>query len=317
LFKKWLKKAGIMTRKVRLLFESISILCLIVFLSVNLSGCAATRHTVQRTVVPLLDTSVDDLVDKLLRQKNGAFVKEGIPGALLVITGLTEMAPTNYNLLATTSFLYAAYGLFVEDENNDYAISLYRVGTDYGMRALMVNNSRFRKAVESGTPVYEAVKFLTKDDLKALTWYGLNLAKRCTLQLATVEELTDIQDGIAMIKRSIELDPKYAWGAPWMAMGIVYAVLPAYCDLGGGADTSRDAFANANKAEKGEFGLVDMFTARYLGPLLRDREGYYKLNNRVIEMDPCKLGGGMCVVNELAKQKARYNMEHEARWFSY
>jgi hypothetical protein len=265
----------------------------------------------------MLDTSVDDLVDKLLRHENGTFVKEGIPGALLVITGMVELAPTNYNLLATTSFLYCAYGLFVEDENNDYAISLYKVGTDYGMRALKVNNSKFRKAVENGTAVCDAAKFLTKDDLKALTWYGLNLAKRCTLQLATVEELIDIQDGIAMIKRSIELDPKYAWGAPWMAMGIVYAVLPAYCDLGGGADTSRDAFANANKAENGEFGMVDMFTARYLGPLLRDREWYNKLNNRVIEMDPCKLGGGLCVVNELAKQKARYNIEHEARWFGY
>jgi hypothetical protein len=306
-----------MTRKIRLLFESISILCLIVFLSVVLSGCAATRHTVQKTVIPMLDTSVDDLVDKLLRQKNGAFVKEGLPGALLVVTGLTEMAPTNYKLLATTSFLYAAYGLFVEDENNDYAISLYKVGTDYGLRAMKVNNSRFRKAVESGTPVYEAVKFLTKDDLKALTWYAVNLAKRCTLQLATPEEITDVQDGIAAAKRGNELDPKYFWGANWAVLGVFYAIMPLYGDLGGGQEASWNAFVNGNKAENGEFGLMDVMAARYLGPLLRDREWYDRLNNRVIEMDPCKLGGGLCVVNELAKQKARYNIEHEARWFGY
>jgi hypothetical protein len=47
-----------------------------------------------------------------------------LTGALLLVTGLVELAPTNYNLLATTSFLYAAYSLFIEDENPDYAISL-------------------------------------------------------------------------------------------------------------------------------------------------------------------------------------------------
>ncbi len=304
-----------MTGKIKICLRGISIFCLIVFFVMGLLGCTATRHTVQKTVIPLLDTSVDDLVGHLLKQKNGAFIKDGLPGALLVITGLTELAPTDYDLLATTSFLYCAYGLFVEDENNEYAISLYKVGTDYGIRALKVNNSKFRKAVESGTPVYKAVKLLTKDDMKALTWAGLNLAKRCTLQLDRVELITDIQDGIALIKRSIEFDPKYAWGAPWMAMGIVYAVLPPYCDLGGGAEPSWNAFASGNKARNGEFGLCDMFTARYLAPLLKDERWYDELNNRVIEMDPCKLDGGQCVVNELAKQKARYNMEHKERWF--
>jgi hypothetical protein len=58
-----------------------------------------------------------------------------------------------------------------------------------------------------------------------------------------------------------------------------------------------------------------MFATRYLATLLKDERWYDELNNRVIEMDPCKLDGGQCVVNELAKQKARYNMEHKERWF--
>jgi hypothetical protein len=304
-----------MTSKIRLLFQGISILYLIVFLVAGISGCSTTRHTVQKTVVPALDTSVDDLVDKLLRTKNGTFVRDGLPGALLVVTGLTELAPTDYNLLATTSYLYCAYGLFEEDENNDYAISLYQVGADYGMRALKANNSKFRKAMEEGVKIPDAVKFLTKDDLKAMTWCALNIAKRCTLQLDRVGKITDVQDGIAMIKRSIELDPNYAWGGCWMAMGIVYAIYPGWSGLGGGEDESMKAFANSNKAENGEFGLADMFKARYLAPLIKDEEMYDKLNNRVIEMDPCRLGGGLCAVNELAKQKARYNMEHRERWF--
>ena len=306
-----------MTKNIRLLFKDISIICLIVFLAVCVYGCTATRHTVQRTAVPMLATSVDDIVEKIFRQKNSAFAKEAIPGVLLLLTGLTELAPTDYNLLATTSFVYLAYGIFVEDENNDYAISLYKIGTDYGMRALKVNNSKFRKAVETGTPVAEAVKLLTKDDVKAVTWCGLNISKRCTLQVSTIDETTDIPDGIALMKRSIELDPKYAWGLCWMAMGIVHSVIPAFAGLGGGSEAAWNAFANANKVENGELGLVDMFTARYLAPLLKDRDWYDQLNNRVIEMDPCKLKGGLCMLNELAKQKARYNMEHKDRYCGY
>ncbi|PKN38099.1 MAG: hypothetical protein CVU62_04365 [Deltaproteobacteria bacterium HGW-Deltaproteobacteria-2] len=303
-----------MTKKIRLLFKGISIIGLIFFLAVGVSGCTATRHTVQNTAVTLLDTSVDDLVDGIMRTNNGAFVKDGLPGALLVITGLTELAPTDYKLLSTTSFLYAAYALFVEDGNEDYAISLYKVGTEYALRAMKVNNSKFRKALESGTPVYDAVKFLTKDDLKALTWYGVNLAKRVTLQLETPDVIMDVQDGIAAAKRGNEIDPKYSWGVNWAVLGVFYAIIPPVMALGGGAETSRDAFANGNKAENGEFGVMDVLQARYLAALIKDPEMYDRLNNRVLQMDPCKLGGGLCIVNELAKQKARYNLEYKCRY---
>jgi len=305
------------TKKIRLLLKSTLILCLIALLFLGVSGCTATRHTIQKAVVPMLDTSVDDLVDKLLRTKNGQFIKDGLPGALLIVTGLTEMAPTDYDLLATTSFLYAALGLFVEDEDKDYAISLYKVGTEYGMRAMKINNSKFCKAMEDGVLVPDAAKYLTKDDLKALTWYGVNLAKRVTLQLDTPEEITDIQDAVATAKRSIELDPKYAWGANWIIMGIFNAIVPAFGGMNTGPDASREAFANGNKAEQGEFGIIDVMVARYLCPLVKDRDWYDELNNRIMEMDSCKLGGGLCVMNELAKMKAKHNIDHKVKWMGY
>ncbi|KUG23215.1 hypothetical protein ASZ90_006975 [hydrocarbon metagenome] len=305
------------TNKSGLLLKSILIICLIALLSLGLSGCTATRHAVQRAAIPMVDTSVEDLVDKLLRTKNGQFIKDGLPGALLIVTGLTEMAPTNYRLLSTTSMLYAAYGLFVEDDNPDYAISLYRVGTEYGMRAMKVNNSKFRKAMEDGVLVPDAAKYLTKDDLKALTWYGANLSKRVTLQLATPDEILDIQDAVATARRSVELDPKYAWGTNWIILGIFNAVVPAFGGMNTGPDASKEAFANGNKAEQGEFGIIDVMVARYLCPLVKDRDWYDELNNRIMEMDPCKLGGGLCVMNELAKMKAKHNIDNKVKWMGY
>jgi len=182
---------------------------------------------------------------------------------------------------------------------------------------MKVNNSKFRKAMEDGVLVPDAAKYLTKDDLKALTWYGVNLAKRVTLQLDTPEEITDIQDAVATAKRSIELDPKYAWGANWIIMGIFNAIVPAFGGMNTGPDASREAFANGNKAEQGEFGIIDVMVARYLCPLVKDRDWYDQLNNRIMEMDPCKLGNGLCVMNELAKMKAKHNIDHKVKWMGY
>jgi len=301
--------------KIKMMLEDISIFCLVIFLTMGIFGCTTTRHTIQNATVSLVDTSLDDLVDKLMRQQDAAFIKDGFPGALLFATGLVELAPTNYNLLATLSFLYADYALFVEDENVEYAISLFTTGTDYGLRALKVNNAKFRKAVEEGTKIPEAVKLLTKDDLKALTWYGINLSKRITLQLANPHEIIDLPDAVAAGKRAIELDPNYAWGASWNILGIFYAIVPEMCGLGGGANASREAFAKGNQVENGEFGLIDVFIARYLCPLIKDPDLFDQLLNGVIAMDPCKLGNGLCMINEMAKKKARYSLENKSKYF--
>jgi hypothetical protein len=304
------------TKKIRMLLKSILILCLIALLSLGVSGCTATRHTIQKTAIPLADTTVDDIVDKLLRSKNGAFVKDGLPGTLLLVTGLVELAPTDYELLATTSLLYTAYGLFVEDENPAYAISLYEVATDYGMRAMKINNSKFRKALEDGATVPDAAKYLTKDELKAMTWYGISLSKRVTLQLAEPDKILDIQDAVAAAKRSVELDPKYAWGNNWNILGIFYAIVPEMGGLGSGPKASKAAFDKGNEAENGENGIVDVLAARYLCPLIKDGDLYDQLNKRVMEMDSCKLGGGLCILNELAKQKAKFNIDNKAKWMN-
>jgi hypothetical protein len=293
----------------------LSVLFLFVFLTICFSGCAATRHTVAKNVIPLTNTTVDDMVYNLMKTKNADFIEDGLPGALLVITGLVEMAPTDYKLLSTACFLYAAYGLFVEDENPEYAISLFKTGTDYGMRALKANNSKFRKAIEKRTRVADAVKFTTKDDLKALTWYGINLAKRITLQLENMDEFMDLPDAVAAGKRALELDPNYDWGANWNVLGIYYAIMPAYGGLGGGAQASREAFANGNKVENGEFGWLDLFMARYLCPVIKDRDLFDKLLNRVIEMDSCKISDGLCMINELGKKKARFMLKNKDKYF--
>jgi hypothetical protein len=297
---------------------------LAIFVFISITGCAATRHANQRAVISTLDTTVDDIVDNLLRTKNAAFVEDGLPGALLLITGLIELDPANYNLLSTTSFLYCAYGLFVEDDDPHYAISLYCVGAEYGLRAMKVNNSEFRNALESGTKLADAAKYLQKKDLKGAAWYGANVGKRCTLQLDSIEEILDIKDAVAVSKRVIEIDPNYAWGVSHLLMGILHSIMPSYLALGdgpdgrgGGPDAAKKEYALANKVMDGKFGLTDVFQARYLAPTLKDRELFDQLLTRVIEMDSCEIEGGFCLLNELAKKKAKWSMVHKTQYFGW
>jgi hypothetical protein len=305
--------------------KRVALVLLAIFVSGTISGCAATRHASQRAVISTLDTTVDDIVDNLLRTKNAAFVEDGLPGALLLITGLVELDPADYDLLSTTSFLYCAYGLFAEDDDPDYAVSLYRVGAEYGLRAMKVNNSKFRKALESGMTIADAAKYHQKNDLKGMTWYLANVGKRCTLQLDSIEETLDLKDAVATARRSIELDTNYAWGIGHILMGIFHSIIPPYLALGGGpdgsegtgSDAAKEEFALANRAMDGKSGLTDVFQARYLAPLLKDREMFDQLLTRVIEMDSCEIEGGFCILNELAKKKAKWSIDHKIQYFGW
>ena len=91
---------------------------LLVLLIVCFAGCTTTRHIVQKTAINTIDTSLDDIVERLMDSKNYDEIRKGLPGALLVVTGVTEMSPNNYKLLTRTCMLYCTLGLFVEDEKS-------------------------------------------------------------------------------------------------------------------------------------------------------------------------------------------------------
>ncbi|MBW1643445.1 MAG: hypothetical protein JRJ76_11455, partial [Deltaproteobacteria bacterium] len=121
-----------------------SILFVMVFISI--SGCV--RMGVNILGAPM----VSHMVKNISHTGNVRLVKEGLAGQVLLATSITEMSPDNIDLLTETSFLYCAYGLFIEDEDPEYAKELYSLGKEYGIRALKQDH-RFKKGLESGDKI--------------------------------------------------------------------------------------------------------------------------------------------------------------------
>lgn len=282
-------------------------ICFFLFLILLHAGC--TRLSVNLLGEPLLS----DMVENISRTKNVRLVKEGLAGQVLLATAITEMSPHNVDLLTETSFLYCAYGLFMEDEDPEYAKSLYELGRDYGTRALKQNH-RFKNGLDARKKISELTDFLDEEYAGALCWAGVNGGLSIMLSLDNPGTLIEMADIIAMIKRSLSLDENYFHGVGKIFLGAYYALVPSYMGLGGGVANSRKMFQKAREVTEGRFLFADLFEARFLATIVGDETLFEENLKRVISADPSEPKEAR-LMNELAKVKARYYLSHKADYF--
>lgn len=296
----------------RVLTTSLQFIFILILCS-GLAGCGMIRGTIQRVGINLLDTTILDLVDKMMDTKSGGAVKEGVAGDVLLITALTELSPKNYNLLAQCALLYGAYGLFIEDDNPELASELYVIGKSYGIRALCLNK-KFRKGYEKGDKIPTLVQNLDEDYIEAITWTALNHGLYLILNMDDPMVLINMPDVVALAERSAELQEDYFYGVGMLVMAAYYSIVPEFLGLGGGPDSALKAFDKAATFSDGNLLLIDVFKARFYAPVIKDGELFDSLLENVLKIDSSVLKGG-ALLNELAKMKAKYYLEHKDDYF--
>jgi hypothetical protein len=261
----------------------------------------------------MIDTSLDDLVEKLLDSKNYGEIKNGLPDALLVVTGVTELSPNNYKLLTRTCMLYTAYGLFVEDENPDYAVEIYDIAIDYGLRALKLNKE-FRRKFEQGLEYAQCAKHLGKEYVDSLAWTSTAIGLKTLLTLTNAAAAMDVPLISGLALKAIELDETYFYGISHIVMGIVNSILPEFARLTGGVENSQREFNAADRAGGNRFMMAKYFRAKYYCPLAKDQVMFNKSLNGAIETDSAILPGGY-ILNELAKVKSKFLLDRAVIYF--
>jgi len=270
-------------------------------------GCA--RVGVNMIGAPM----VSSMVDKITDTRSARLVKDGLAGQVLLVTAITEMSPNNLHLLKESALLYGTYGLFVEDEDPEYAKELYSIGKEYGLRALE-QDSKFKEGLEGGKKISELVGNLGKKYAEALCWTGLNGGLWLILNLDDPAVLMEMADVIAVVKRSIALDETYFYGVSKIFMGAYYALVPSFLDPEGGPENSRKMFQEARSISGGKFLLVDLFEARFLATTMNDRDLFKKRLKDVLSADSGRLKGAY-LINELSKMKAEYYLRHQDDFF--
>lgn len=289
-------------------------LVIIALLTLPLSGCGGIMKMGMGAATPIFDSAIE----AAMSSKDPMLLKEGAPGMLLLLDGLSNFDPDNRDFLSSLAMFYCAYALgFIEDVDPDRARILYATARDYGLQALKMNG-KFRKALKKGKPYSEAVKYLKKKDMEPLFWTAASWAAWLNLSTRDTEALFDIPNIMALLKRTIELDDKFWYGGPHMFFAAYYSQYPAM--MGGGPEKAQAEFDRVKEIVKelggpdAEWLIADYFYAKYYATLLKDEELFDKTVEKILNT-PDDVIPGMAVVNGLAKIKARHLMQQKDRYF--
>jgi len=265
---------------------------------------------VERIGVKMSGPFLVDAVDKMMTLKSTKLAKEGLPSNVLLISALVEFAPTDRRMLTIASQAYTSYALFVEESDPEYAKELYTLAKEYGLRALE-QSLAFREA-KGPSRILEAVKDVGPKYLKALTWTGVSWGQLVNLKNAEATALMDMPNVVALIERAQEIDGAYFYGVSHIFFGAYYASLPAL--LGGGPEKAEKEFEIAREITDGKCLLADVFYAKFYATLLKDEVLFEKTLNHVLDASSDLLPEAV-LINELAKQKARWLLEHKHEYF--
>lgn len=278
------------------------LLAVLAVLTIGGFGCAQMGNVAG---VAAAQPIVDQLLAKLLDTSNARVLAEGLPANVVLITGVTEMSPNDRNMLTKCCLAYTAWGMMIEDNDPKFALELYTIGKNYGMRALKTNK-KFAKGLAEGKKIPEMVPVLNKKEYaETLCWCALATGLEIMHQMDNPMALMGLPDSISMISQSVKLDPNYFYGVGKAFLAAYYALLPPFLGLGGGPDVSAAMFQEAREVSGGKFLMVDVFEARYLCTYTDNEARFDELMNRALEADSAALKGGRAM-NEVAKMKARY-----------
>ena len=170
----------------------------------------------------------DNLAAGILNQDDIALARDGIPSWLLLVDGLIQGDPRNTGLLVAGARLYGSYaGGFVDDPERAQRLSAH--GFDYARRATCIDLPGLCKVLDQPFEPFQAevakagVKHVATLYVLATTWAGRIQAD--TGDWAAIADIPRVQ---ALLDRVVALVPDYMNGEPYMYLGVMATLRPAF-----------------------------------------------------------------------------------------
>jgi tetratricopeptide (TPR) repeat protein len=229
--------------------------------------------------------------------------KASIPPNLKLMEGLLKNDPENKGILTTLSMGFAGYSLlFVEPEDPERASALYLRALEYGIRALGDKGAPLGNRGGGLEPVRAALKNLDRNDLEALFWATLSWNAWINLNLDKPSALAQLSVSEACLKRVLELDERFFYGAPHILMGASLAARPPL--LGGNPEKARVHFEQALQENQRKFYLAQVYFAKYYAVRVQDKELFLRVLAEVIHGNPGELKE-VCLINRVMQTRAQ------------
>ncbi|MCG6880897.1 MAG: TRAP transporter TatT component family protein [Deltaproteobacteria bacterium] len=262
-------------------------------------GCA-------RLAVPVASSMIPGFTSAFFEECDLELAEASLPAELKLMEGLLKNDPGNAQVLSSLCMGFTGYAmLFVEDENPERASGLYLRAKTYGLRAmgiLKVDSNRTLDYIKRMSP--ENIEMLFWTTMAWNAWVNLNLDKPAAIGESTL--------AVACLKRVLEIDADYYYGAPCVLMGSILAARPPM--LGGNPDKARAYFEKAIRLTEGKFLLAPYYFARYYAVRIQDRKLFVKLIETIAKTNPHELKDA-CLINQAVKQKTAMLAEMEDELF--
>lgn len=253
----------------------------------------------------------DSLSRGVLEHDDLELVGDGLPSWLLMIDGMIVNWPQSESLLRSGAGMYASYaGLYVTD--GERARNLVQRAMGYAERAAC---ARHRDWCEVRTmPMADFERLLAragKRDLPMLYTLGTTWVSYIQLHSSDWNAVAELGRVDAIMRRVVELDPRWEHGQAHMYLGALNSILPA--TLGGQPELAREHFEQAIALSDGRNLMAKVLYAERYARLAFDQELHDRLLNEVLAADP--RAEGLTLQNHYARREAQRLLAGSADYF--
>lgn len=253
-----------------------------------------------KLVADNMSATMDDQKDSFYRETSIPHAKAGAPALLKLLDGFVISSPKNPDLLERAAELNCGFAmLLLENDDPEWASSLYMKGHHYAMRALAVRAPEVVGAM-NGEPeklVAELDK-LGPEMIGPVFWAGECLGGHMNLNRDDVAAIANMDMVVAFANAAQRMDPTYFFGGPEMFLGVLHGTLGE--EIGGKPELSKQHFEQAFKVTEGKFLFAKIYFAKTYCVQTQNRQLFEETLNSVMDA-PDDLAPEFGLVNAVSK----------------
>lgn len=265
------------------------------------SALLLTSCTMKQLVADNMVGLLEEVEGSFLEEQNYAYGREAGASLLLMLDGVVASSPGNGGLLALAARMNAQYALgFLEEEDPEWAASLFEKALDYGLRAL---DDEELEASLSGDPDGVAAILADYDegDVSLLFWTGLSYGSWINANKDSVRAVADLPNALAFMDRVIELEPGFYHGGAHLFRAKYFGSRSS--EMGGDPERARTECEEAWRLSEERLLLAKVYEARFHAIPTQDLARFEELLFEVLEA-PDDLLPGENMATAIAKHEA-------------
>jgi len=248
-------------------------------------------------------------IDAIYAEPDLTMAEQAIASNLKLLEGFHLADKKNKKLLLMLTQGFASYSLgFLEDDQPDRASLFYLRAKDYGLQLLS-----HTKAFKDSIPTKEAdfrknLELIKKPDVPALFWCAFAWAGWVNLNRDNPQAVFELNIVKAMMKRVLELDETFFFGAAHLFFGAMNASMPKM--LGGDPEKAEEHFNRSLEISDGKFLIAKVYLARYYAVSTLDEDLFDRTLSEVLNA-PQDILPGYELLTSVAKDKAKKLMNRK------